>query len=65
VTAAGPNAIVEFFEARPEMVAAILREHVPDHTGHCRGCSWQVAARPLSPCLTRYYAELAARRRPR
>jgi hypothetical protein len=62
VTASGPNAIVEFFEQRPEMVATILREHVADHTGHCRGCGWQQAARPTSPCLIRHYAELAARR---
>jgi hypothetical protein len=41
------------------MVAAMLREHVPDHTGHCRGCSWQQAARPISPCMIRYYAERA------
>jgi hypothetical protein len=62
VTADGPNAIVQFFEERPEMVAAILREHVPDRTGHCRGCSWQEAARPVYPCTIRHYAEQAARR---
>jgi hypothetical protein len=62
VTAPGPNAIVEFFEQRPQMVADILRDHVPDHTGHCRGCAWQQATHPVHPCLTRHYAELAARR---
>ena len=54
-----PNAIIEFFEQRPEMVASILREHIPDHTGHCRGCAWQEAARPVSPCPIRWYAERA------
>lgn len=64
VTAPGPNAIVDFFAARPLMVKQILRDHVADHTGHCKGCSWQQAARPTSPCMIRHYAELAAARKP-
>lgn len=58
-TGGSPFAIVDFFTARPEMVAAMLREHVPDHTGHCRGCSWQQAAVPTHPCVIRHYAEHA------
>lgn len=61
VTAPGPNAIIEFFEQRPEMVAQMLREHIDDGTGHCAGCAWQEKARPTVPCLIRHYAELAAR----
>jgi hypothetical protein len=59
VTAAGPFAIVDFFIARPALVAELLREHVPDHLGHCAGCSWQQATRPVHPCGIRHYAERA------
>lgn len=59
MTTAGPFAIVDFFIARPEMVATMLREHVDDGTGHCKGCRWQEAARPVSPCMIRHYAERA------
>jgi hypothetical protein len=62
VTAPGPNAIVEFLQDRPEMLAEMLRVHVDDGTGHCAGCAWQERARPTVPCLTRHYAELAAQR---
>jgi hypothetical protein len=62
VTAPGPNAIIEFFEQRPEYTAQVLREHVDDGTGHCAGCAWQERARPTVPCLTRHYAELATQR---
>jgi hypothetical protein len=59
VTTGGPFAIIDFFTARPEMVAAMLREHVPDATGHCRGCAWQQAAPPTHPCSIRGFAERA------
>ena len=59
VTAPGPNAIIEFFEQRPDMTAEILREHVDDGTGHCAGCRWWQSAIPTWPCQTRWYAERA------
>jgi hypothetical protein len=62
VTAPGPNAIVQFFEARPAMVAEMLRVHVDDGTGHCAGCRWWQSATPTWPCGIRHYAEQAARR---
>ncbi|MHA6626253.1 hypothetical protein ACU61A_12530 [Pseudonocardia sichuanensis] len=59
MTNGGPFAIIDFFTARPALVAELLRVHIPDHTGHCRGCSWQQATRPTYPCGIRWYAERA------
>jgi hypothetical protein len=50
VTTPGPNAIAEFMEQRPKLVAELLRVHVDDGTGHCRGCSWWQSATPVHPC---------------
>ena len=60
-----PSAIIEFFQLRPDLTAEMLRLHVDDGTGHCHGCSWQDAARPVSPCTIRWYAEQAAPQRQR
>ncbi|MFC5234591.1 hypothetical protein [Pseudonocardia zijingensis] len=60
MTAAGPFAVIEFMEARPGLVAELLRAHVDDGTGHCLGCSWRQSAVPIHPCSIRWYAERAA-----
>jgi hypothetical protein len=38
----------------PEAVRAILAEHMPDESGHCRGCRLPSTAAPVWPC--RLYA---------
>lgn len=50
------EAIVEFMLSQPGMVATLLEEHVPDHTGHCAACYWWQAPRPHWPCFLRVYA---------
>jgi hypothetical protein len=59
MTAGGPFAVIEFMEQRPTLVTELLRLHVDDGTGHCRGCSWWQSATPTSPCGIRWYAERA------
>ena len=59
VTTGGAFDVIDFMEARPRLVAELLRVHVDDGTGHCRGCSWRQAAVPIHPCTIRWYAERA------
>jgi hypothetical protein len=59
VTTGGAFDVIDFMEARPRLVAELLRLHVDDGTGHCRGCSWRKAAVPIHPCNIRWYAERA------
>jgi hypothetical protein len=59
VTTAGPFDVIEFMQQRPALVAELLRVHVDDGTGHCRGCSWWQSATPAHPCGIRWYAERA------
>jgi hypothetical protein len=54
-----PGPIIDFFIARPEMTAAMLRDHVDDGTGHCKGCRWWQSATPVHPCPTAWYAAQA------
>jgi hypothetical protein len=51
--------VITFMAGEPGMAERILAEHVDDGTGHCAGCTWNERARPVVPCLTRHYAELA------
>lgn len=60
MTAPSPFAIVDFFTARPDLTAEMLRLHVDDGTGHCAGCRWWQSAIPTWPCGLRWYAEQAA-----
>jgi hypothetical protein len=57
-----PGPIVEFFVARPDLTAAMLRDHVDDGTGHCAGCRWWQSAQPVWPCPTAWYAHEAKQR---
>lgn len=51
--------VIDFFTARPALVAELLRLHVDDGTGHCRGCTWWQSATPVHPCGIRWYVERA------
>jgi hypothetical protein len=62
VATPAPNAIVEFFSQRPALTAEVLRAHVDDGTGHCRGCRWWQSAIPTWPCSTWHYADQAERK---
>lgn len=45
-------------------VDAILDEHVPDPTGHCRGCRFPTTASPVWPCRLWSIADELRRMRP-
>jgi hypothetical protein len=45
-------------------VSQILREHVADPTGHCRGCRFPTTAAPVWPCRLWSIADEARRLQP-
>ena len=57
------HSIAELLSASlsPAAVARILREHVADPTGHCRGCRFPTTASPVWPCRLWSIADEARR----
>jgi hypothetical protein len=57
------NSIAELLSASLSAAAVtrILREHVADPTGHCRGCRFPTTATPVWPCRLWAIADQARR----
>lgn len=52
MSTAGPFDVIDFKRQRPALVDELLREHVDDGTGHCRGCSWWQSATRFTPAAS-------------
>lgn len=64
--AGSPAEIPALLATHPEVVAALLRQHVPDEAQRCRGCTQPGYGTPYGrwPCLLYLYAHRASRARP-